>query len=378
MGTIVARKRKDGTTAFLAKISVNQGGKIAHRESKTFDRRPAAAAWLSKREAELKLPGEIDRAKTAVVSLADAIDKYTTESVREIGKTKAQVLQTIKRHSIADMACNRITSQDIVAFATELNATVQPQTAGNYISHLSAVFAVAQPAWGYPLDRQAIADAIVVAKRLGLITRSRSRDRRPSLAELDLLMTYFADVLKRRPSSNPMTRIIAFAIFSTRRQDEICRITWKDFDEAHSRVLVRDMKNPGERIGNDVWCDLPEPALKIVQAMPRTGEKIFPYGVDAIGAAFTRACAFLAIEDLHFHDLRHDGVSRLFEMGLNIPHAAAVSGHRSWKSLQRYTHVRQTGDKYADWKWTGAVTTPMQPQRRPWRGLDSVEPAAAG
>jgi integrase len=53
----------------------------------------------------------------------------------------------------------------------------------------------------------------------------------------------------------------------------------------------------------------------------------------------------------HFHDLRHDGISRLFEMGWTIPHVASVSGHRSWQSLKRYTHIRQNGDKYAGWDW---------------------------
>ncbi|WP_244133623.1 tyrosine-type recombinase/integrase [Burkholderia gladioli] len=48
---------------------------------------------------------------------------------------------------------------------------------------------------------------------------------------------------------------------------------------------------------------------------------------------------------MHFHDLRHEGASRLFEMGLNIPHVAAVTGHRSWSSLKRYTHLRHVGDR---------------------------------
>jgi hypothetical protein len=34
-----------------------------------------------------------------------------------------------------------------------------------------------------------------------------------------------------------------------------------------------------------------------------------------------------------------------------------VSGHRAWSSLKRYTHLRQTGDKYADWKWLSVVTS---------------------
>jgi integrase len=80
--------------------------------------------------------------------------------------------------------------------------------------------------------------------------------------------------------------------------------------------------------------------------------RTFPANTDAISAAFTRACKFLRIEDLHFHDLRHDGVSRLFELGWNIPQVACVSGHRSWASLKRYTHIRQRGDKYAGWKWS--------------------------
>lgn len=62
---------------------------------------------------------------------------------------------------------------------------------------------------------------------------------------------------------------------------------------------------------------------------------------------------------LRRRDLRHEGVSRLFEMGMNIPHAAAVSGHRSWTSLKRYTHLRDHGDKYAGWKWLPVVTSPL-------------------
>jgi hypothetical protein len=60
------------------------------------------------------------------------------------------------------------------------------------------------------------------------------------------LMTHFAEIKRRRPSSNPMHFIIAFAIFSTRRLEEITRVKWADFDNEGNRVLVRDMKTPGE------------------------------------------------------------------------------------------------------------------------------------
>ena len=155
-----------------------------------------------------------------------------------------------------------------------------------------------------------------------------------------------------------MHKLIAYAIFSTRRQDEIVRATWANLDETNKRLLVKDMKHPGQKRGNDVWVDLPGEALAIIKTMPKGDGAIFPYTANAISAAFTRACQFLKIEDLHFHDLRHDGVSRLFEMGWDIPHVALVSGHRSWSSLQRYSHIRQAGDKYAGWKWLPLVTNP--------------------
>ena len=351
MGTVITRKRSNGSTGYQAQLLIKRGGKIVHREGRTFDRKQAAAAWLEKREKELARPGALERLRAPDPSLAAVIDRYTDESIKKIGRTKAQVLRAIKTYDIASKTCSEITSTDVIAFANQLIIKVSPQTVANYLSHLAAVFAVARPAWGYPLDQTAMKDAFVVAKRLGIASKSRERDRRPTLDELDKVMEHFGERLKRRPSSIPMQKVMGFAIFSTRRLEEITRILWKDLDVEGSRVLVRDMKNPGEKIGNDVWCELPSEAMQIVLSMPKRRAEIFPYCGDTIGTNFTRACQLLDIIDLHFHDLRHDGVSRLFEIGRNIPQVAAVSGHRSWSSLKRYTHLRQTGDKYAGWKW---------------------------
>ena len=140
-----------------------------------------------------------------------------------------------------------------------------------------------------------------------------------------------------------MQKIVAFAIFSTRRQEEITLLRWDDLED------------PGDKKGNNVYCELPPEAIAIVKTMPRDEERIFPYSTDAISAAFTRACKIIGIKDLRFHDLRHEGISHLFEIGRTIPQVAAVSGHRSWTSLKRYTHIRQCLDKYHDWKWKAVV-----------------------
>lgn len=345
MGTIISRPRKDGTLGHTAQIVRKRNGEIVWSEAQTFDRRKAAEAWLARREAELAQPGAMERKDDP--PLGQVIDRYIAESKKRIGRTKAQVLRTIKSSDIAELRCSKIGSADLIAFAQSL--PVQPSTVQNYLSHLGAIFRIARPAWGYPLDRQAIQDAFVVAKKLGVTGKGKSRDRRPTLEELDRIMEHFGEVKARRPLTAPMQKIIVFALFSTRRQDEITRITWADYDK--TRVMVRDMKHPGDKEGNDTWCELPPEASAVIETMPKVDQRIFPYSAGAISAAFTSACKVLGIEDLHFHDLRHEGISRLAEMGRTIPQAASVSGHRSWASLKRYSHLRQTGDKYENWKW---------------------------
>ena len=355
MPNIVERKRADGSTAYLAQIDVKRNGE-RFRDNRTLDSKSAAQSWLKKRRKEVDAAkGDFSTLKNKGRTLGDAIDKYTTESLKEIGRTKAQVLKAIKNYDLADMKCESIESHDIVEFAKELSTGRSPATVSNYLAHLGAVFAIAKPAWNMALDRDAMKDAFTVCSRLGLTGKSAKRDRRPTLDELAALLEHFEAATKVNPRTMPMHKVTLFAVFSTRRESEITRTKWKELDEDHSRVFIKDMKHPGQKAGNDVWCDLPDPALRIANSMPQKADRIFPYNPNTICTRFTRACKILAIEDLRFHDLRHDGVSRLFEMGNSIPQVAAVSGHRSWSSLQRYTHLRQTGDKYEGWEWIDRV-----------------------
>ena len=361
---ILARPRKDGTVGYTAVIRIKRGGQVIHTETETFDREAAADTWMKKRKAALAKPGALDAMKKAVdPTLAEVIDQYNLEKLKEHGDTKTQVLRSIKASDLGKKRCSTIASPDIVEYAKTIEAG--PQTRGNYMSHLASVFTVARPAWGYPLDVQAMKDARVVLHKMGLVARSKQRKRRPTLDELDRLMTYYEAMQLKRKDALPMTRIIPFAIFSTRRQEEITRVTGADLVREHLELMVRAMKNPGEKIGNDVLTALTPEALKLIDLQPKTEGCIWPHNSDSISTSFTRACKFLGIEDLHFHDLRHEGISRLFEMGWTIPQVATVSGHRSWQSLKRYAHIRQAGDKYASWKWMTKILNAPPPQAPP-------------
>jgi integrase len=81
---------------------------------------------------------------------------------------------------------------------------------------------------------------------------------------------------------------------------------------------------------------LPHSAYKIITRQAKTPDYIFPMNRKTVGKYFAVACKLLAIGDLHFHDLRHEGVSKLFERGLSIVDVQQVSLHSSWETLQRY------------------------------------------
>ncbi|WP_347929465.1 tyrosine-type recombinase/integrase [Pseudomonas helvetica] len=362
MGTITSRKRKDNSTAYTAQIRINRDGKTVYQESQTFDRKQVAQAWIKRRETELAQPGAIERANRKGVTIKQMIEQYLDEyeKLRPLGKTKRATLTAIGETWLGAVNDSSLTSQNLVEFAQwrmgKEGGSVQAQTVGNDLSHLGAVLSIAKPAWGYEVDPHAMPDARKVLRKLGMVSKSKERNRRPTLDELDKLMEHFFEMLTRRPDSIHMPKIIAFAIFSTRRQEEITRIFWEDLDETRQAVLVRDMKNPGQKIGNNVWCHLPDEAWAIIHSMPKGEKEIFPYNSKSVSASFTRACHFLEIEDLHFHDLRHDGVSRLFEMDWDIPRVSNVSGHRDWNSMRRYTHLRGRGDPYAGWAWLKALS----------------------
>ncbi|HFD2188082.1 TPA: tyrosine-type recombinase/integrase, partial [Acinetobacter baumannii] len=67
---------------------------------------------------------------------------------------------------------------------------------------------------------------------------------------------------------------------------------------------------------------------------------LLPLNPKSLGKEFREACKILGIEDLRFHDLRHEGCTRLAEQSFTIPEIQKVSLHDSWGSLQRYVSVK--------------------------------------
>jgi len=82
-------------------------------------------------------------------------------------------------------------------------------------------------------------------------------------------------------------------------------------------------------------------ALTVIRALPRSISGYFlPTSANALRLSWEQAKRRAMIEDPHFHDLRHEAISRFFEMGLSISEVALISGHKDYRMLARYTHLR--------------------------------------
>jgi integrase len=139
-----------------------------------------------------------------------------------------------------------------------------------------------------------------------------------------------------------MADIIEFAVATGMRLGEICRIRWEDYGDRI--VMIRDRKHPADKNGNDQRVPLLAAtgfdAVAIMERQPRREARIFPVYDRSVSDLFRRAVSELKLGDLHFHDLRHEAISRLFEAGYRIEQVALISGHRDWAMLRRYTHVK--------------------------------------
>jgi integrase len=354
VGTIRARRRKDGTTGYTGQIRLFRDGQLVHSESETFDRRALTEQWMRRRESEL----DTQRARGETIghrmTLEQMVTWYEGRERDPWGRTKKADLKRLRAGSLASRRVDQLCRQDFIGYIEARRAGgAGPATAGNDLIWLRQVFKGANAVLGTPVPLLALDEAAAYLRGERVVAKSRQRDRRLKPAdgitkgEEQQLLEYFDD----RRGEIPMGEIVRYALLSARREEEITRILRQDLDRAKKTALLRDVKHPRKKVGNHKSFRMLEEAWAIIDRQPiavttgATGEpaedpRVFPYNPKSIGAAFTRATRMLGIEDLHFHDLRHEATSRLFERGYSIQEVAQFTLHESWATLKRYTHLR--------------------------------------
>lgn len=207
---------------------------------------------------------------------------------------------------------------------------ITAKSAKRFLSPIQRMFEVAMDEWDIPLRENPLS-------RFKLKVIDNKRQRRLLHGELDGLIE--AGKKTRNPLVLP---IILFAIETAMRRGEILALRVRDIDLERHSATVRESKN-----GYSRTIPLSSAAVTLLtDAIGRMDEKdrqkngrLFPTTPIALRLAWDRLTKRARIDDLHFHDLRHEAISRLFELGLTVPEVASVSGHRDMRMLFRYAHA---------------------------------------
>ncbi len=327
------------------RVQVRRKGRYV---ANSFHRKSDATSWALEMERRADQGRTLGKKRPSTLkTLGDLIDVHIAD-MAEVGKplrrSKAFSLKLLKAR-LGGTRVNALTQEILVEFGrARAKEGAGPVTLAADFSYLGTIVLHAAAVHGVEVTKEPIDHARIALARLGLVGKGQERDRRPSDDELERLFAHFD---AQRSLTMPMSRIVRFAIASAMRESEICRIGCEDINDRIRIVTIRDRKDPRRKDGNhqrvplialtgyDAWALLNEQRAAI-----RSTGRIFPYNSRSVGTAFRRACKALKIEDLHFHDLRHEATSRLFEAGLTIERVALVTGHKDWKMLRRYTHLK--------------------------------------
>jgi len=182
-----------------------------------------------------------------------------------------------------------------------------------------------------------VKDGRYALSKTGLVGSSNKRARRLRAGEYERLI--------EACNGHWVSYFITIARDNAMRLGEIHAQTWEDVDFNNRTLTIRDRKDPNQKAGNDETIPMVGSTYALLRGLwevsLRRG-RVFTQTKNpkTVSDKFADVCRAAGIDDLHFHDLRHEAISRLFEQGLQIQEVALVSGHKTWDSLKRYTQLK--------------------------------------
>jgi integrase len=319
------------------------------KATETFLRHDHAREWASATETQVDNGRAPTGRRARKAKTLGALIALHIDDMKDVGKppqrSKSATLEMLQR-KLGALPLSQLDRERLIRFGRErAKEGAGPVTVGMDLGAIKLVIGHAAAVHGIDVSIEPVQLARMALKQLGLIGKGNERDRRPTEDELTQLFARF-DGNDRQVI--PMGRIIKFAIATAMRQEEIFRATWDDFNAQTKMLTIRDRKDPRQKKGNDQRIPLLKvsgyDAVALIEEQrairSNKDDRIFSYNHKSAGTAFTRVCSEMRIVDLHFHDMRHEGTSRLFEAGFSIQQVALVTGHKDWKMLRRYTLLK--------------------------------------
>ena len=296
--------------------------------SKSFTSKTAAKTWIKAVETDM----ERGQFKPRVdMTVGELITRFENQIV-PTHKDKQSAVSRCKRlrRELGKIPLSDLSPAHLASYRDERLKTIKPSTVKRELSILSSAINIAIIDWGIPIPSNAVS-------MTRLPQYDDSRDRRLKRGEEEKLLTIAKPIYRRA---------IIIAIETAMRQGEIRNIRKSDINFDDQTLHIPETKTDKPRtipLSTKAFTALKEQikALSESSVVPlKRDPKLFPMTGCVFRHEILKYRVKLDMEDWRFHDLRHEGTSRLFEKGLNTMEVASITGHEDLKMLKRYTHLR--------------------------------------
>ncbi|MGD0860516.1 MAG: site-specific integrase [Terracidiphilus sp.] len=320
--------------------------------TKTFRIKRDAEDWARRAEDEIVRGVYIDRATADRMTVKEALERY----LAEITPTKRPKSQVCERgfakpllHHLGKFSLAAVTPALVAGYRdTRLAGEHRRDKDGNPVplaantvrlelALLGHMFGVAIREWGVGIPSNPVLNIRRPSPGPGRNRRLTEEEETRLLAAVD-------------QHSNPkLGWIVRIALETGMRSSEILTLRCSQVDLDRRIVSLIETKNTQPRTvplstgAVDLFRQALNPSNRPVDTdlvffgdPGKSGER----GPYTFNKTWLRIKRENGMPDLHFHDLRHEAVSRFVEAGFSDQEVSEISGHKSMQMLKRYTHLR--------------------------------------
>ena len=316
----MAAIRKRGDSQWQAEVR-----KKGHpAQLRTFTYKEDAERWAKETEVAIERGLFFDRTKAERTTVSELIARYRSDVMPGLGGKHIKPALNAIEPVFGEYALSSVTSEMVSKYRDTRLKTVAESTVKKEINLLSKIIDLAGAEWSTPV---AVNPCLSVKRP----SEPKGRDRRLEDGEEELLLNAC------RQSSLELEAIVIIGIETAARLGELLKLEWKRINLDKQTAQLMDTKN-----GDDRTIPLSIRAVTAFKSLPRhiNGRVFYRWAAsDSFNKTWTRTSKRAGIEDLRYHDLRHEACSRLADK-FHMHELMKITGHKTAAMLARYYHPR--------------------------------------
>ncbi len=307
-------------------------GKKYVKSTKTTDKKLATKIDQSYYQTALeqsKLGGD-------TITFKEALELYAGQhqATDAYGKSITTIINWLNQNTDTSLPMTKIDNKFLYEFVRKRSVDCKPATVKHNLGVIIRVIKLSKK-MGY--DVCTVEPPSIKVKNHKSRTLSKNEEEK-------LINSFLVDkgrgMTKKNKQHLAEWHDITICLFGTGcRINEILELTWDQVD-FESRILNIWRK----KTSTSSVLPMSDRVFDVLSKRTRNSTYVFPN--DELtsprrysSVVFQKACKRAGIEDVTWHTIRHHRITEYAKSGLSIPQIMTLSGHSSFASLQRYTHL---------------------------------------